>query len=214
VPREKVHFVGNVMIDSLRWAEPLAQRSPILEKLGVRARNYALVTLHRPSNVDDHVRLASILAALADLSNDVPVLLPAHPRTLARIRELESSDHFEQLSLDAGAVAAQAGRITLLKPLGYVDFLRLTSEAAVVLTDSGGVTEETTCMGVPCLTLRANTERPVTAELGSNTVVGTDPTRLVALARGALQSGRKQIGLPPLWDGHTAERIVRILVNR
>jgi len=213
VAPEKVHFVGNVMIDSLRWAQPLAARSTILERLGVAADKYAVVTLHRPSNVDDPTRLASILAALADLSNEVPVLFPAHPRTLARISELESADHFEQLSLDGGGATAQRGRITLLKPIGYVDFVRLTAAAAVVLTDSGGITEETTCLGVPCLTLRANTERPVTAELGSNTVAGTDPTQLLAMARSALRSGRKEARLPPLWDGHAAERIVRVLVE-
>jgi UDP-N-acetylglucosamine 2-epimerase (non-hydrolysing) len=203
VAADRIHFVGNVMIDSLRWAEPLAQRSPVLDRVGVDGGPYALVTLHRPSNVDDPRQLAAILGALADLGNDLPVLFPVHPRTAARIG-----------ALDVAEGAAAPRRISLLEPVGYIDFLRLLSSAAVVLTDSGGITEEATCLGVPCLTLRANTERPVTTELGSNVLAGTDPTQLAGKVRGALQAGRKPVRLPPLWDGHAAERIARILVQR
>jgi len=213
VASDKVHFVGNVMIDSLRWVQPSLQRSPILDQLGATAEGYALVTLHRPANVDDPRRLGDLINMLSQLSCDLPVLFPAHPRTLARLARVDTTARVTALSLTGTPPRLQRGQISLTEPLGYIDFLRLTSAARLVLTDSGGVQEETTCLNVPCLSLRANTERPITAELGTTVVAGTDPARILTLARATLNGDRKTATLPPLWDGHAAERIVRVLLN-
>jgi len=213
---EKVFFVGNVMIDSLQWCRAPASRSTILERLGLTSRansdRFALVTLHRPSNVDAAEPLERILATLARLAADTPVVLPAHPRTRARIAEFGLARYVAECTGD-GALPPPAGRVALLPPVGYVDFFRLMSSARVVLTDSGGIQEETTCLGVPCLTLRENTERPVTLTRGTNTLVGTDPEQILAGARRAFGNGKPAATLPPLWDGHAAERIVRVLVD-
>jgi len=216
---EKICFVGNVMIDSLVWCRSVASRSTVLERLGLAvsgngARRYALVTMHRPSNVDSAEKLEAILGALAQLAEETPVVLPAHPRTRARIVEFGLTRYVSEQLDGRGPAPLAAGRITLLPPVGYVDFFRLMSAARVVLTDSGGIQEETTCLGVPCLTLRENTERPVTLTCGTNTLVGTDPARIIAGARHALSNGMPAATLPPLWDGHAAERIVRVLVER
>lgn len=211
VAAERIYFVGNVMIDSLRWAEPLTQRSSILERLGVEGGPYALATLHRPVNVDDRETLAGILGALAELSRDLPVLLPAHPRTLWRLGDFHLGGLIERVC-DGGK--PPRGRVGLLEPLGYIDFLRLLSGAHLVLTDSGGVQEETTCLGVPCLSVRANTERPVTVELGTSLLVGNEPQRILDAAHAAVHTDRRPVTLPPLWDGHAAERIVAVLLDR
>jgi len=209
---EQVCFVGNVMIDSLRASRQLAERSTILDRLGLVGPGgvvpYALATVHRPGNVDAKAALEAILGALAELAAAVPVILPAHPRTRARITEFGLTR-----GIEAGG-AATRGRVTMIEPLGYVDCVRLMSAARVVLTDSGGMQEETTWLGVPCVTLRDRTERPITVTAGTSTLVGNDPARIRAAASAALRDGPRAVAPPPLWDGHAAERIVRVLLER
>jgi len=217
VPSEKVFFVGNVMIDSLLSCRRLAQRSTIVERMGLTpdrfGSDYALVTLHRPSNVDAAEPLAAILGALAELSWEIPVVLPVHPRTRVRLQEFNLTQHVDPVALNGTPVVIHPGRISLFEPVGYLDFLRLMSGARVVLTDSGGIQDETTCLGVPCITLRENTERPVTVTAGTSTLVGNDPERILAAAHQALENGQRPPQLPPLWDGHAAARIVDVLVR-
>jgi UDP-N-acetylglucosamine 2-epimerase (non-hydrolysing) len=205
IPAERIRLVGNVMIDSLVKHLALARRSRARERLGVAAGEYAVATLHRPSNVDDAVVLRGIVNALAEISARLPVVFPAHPRTRKMLAEFGLLE-----SLHA------APGLRLVEPLGYLDFLRLYSGAALVLTDSGGVQEETTALGIPCLTLRENTERPVTVEAGTNKVVGRDPARILREADAAL--ARRRSGptprVPPLWDGKTADRILDALLER
>ena len=212
-PAERIHFVGNVMIDSLDACRTLAERSDCLERLGLRhgeGSGYALVTLHRPSNVDDAGNLGGIFAALSELSREMPVLFPVHPRTRGRLAEFGLAGPASGPDEATAPIEHKRGFVTLLPPLPYVDFLRVMSEARVVLTDSGGIQEETTCLGVPCLTLRQNTERPVTLAMGSNELVGTEPRRILERARAA-RGRQTQARRPPLWDGHAAERIVDVL---
>lgn len=197
VPREKIHFVGNVMIDTLlRFVGKSASlRVPV--QLGLAAGEYALVTLHRPSNVDDPERLRSLLAVLERLAERIPVIFPVHPRTRATLNH-------SGLSLK---------RVRLMDPLSYLGFLDLMRNARVVLTDSGGIQEETTILQVPCLTLRENTERPVTLTCGSNRLVGVQPDAIFAAALEALNTKPEPIAPPPLWDGHASDRILDILVR-
>ncbi len=197
VPDEKVHFVGNVMIDTLLRHRESAKRSDIRARLGVDSGPYILVTLHRPSNVDDPLKLGGLLRALDDLARELPVVFPIHPRT-------------RKNAIDAG-LAPELGRLVTSDPLGYLDFLNLMSNAKVVVTDSGGVQEETTVLGVPCLTVRENTERPVTISCGTNRLVGTDPDAMLRAARESLHGPRPELRLPELWDGKAAGRIVEVL---
>ena len=195
-PVERVHFVGNVMIDTLLAARDRAMKTDILEKLGLDAGGYGLVTLHRPSNVDDPDQLRQLLGVLDEIARDVPLVFPVHPRTRKR--------------LDGAGVPLDPARWRITDPVGYLEFLRLTASARVVLTDSGGIQEETTILGVRCLTLRENTERPVTIDQGSNILAGTQSDSIRAAYRRALAepvSDRR----PDLWDGRSAERIVTIL---
>jgi UDP-N-acetylglucosamine 2-epimerase (non-hydrolysing) len=204
IPAERIRFVGNVMIDSLFKQLERAEGSRAREELGVAGGDYAVVTLHRPSNVDEPEVLGRILSALTRISERLPVVFPIHPRTRKNLGE------FGLLKAGGGG-----GRVRLVEPLGYLDFLRLYSGARLVLTDSGGIQEETTALGIPCLTLRENTERPVTVELGTNRVVGTDPERIVAEAEGALAKDWRKgpPRVPPLWDGRAAERILDALLG-
>jgi UDP-N-acetylglucosamine 2-epimerase (non-hydrolysing) len=204
VAPERIKFVGNVMIDSLLKHLAAAEGSRVREELGLAGSDYAVVTLHRPSNVDDPATLRRILSALARVARRLPVVFPVHPRTRRKV---------EEFGLGAGEAG---GRLRLIEPLGYLDFLRLYSGARLVLTDSGGIQEETTALGIPCLTLRENTERPVTVELGTNRVVGTDPDRVVAESEAALEGGREGTAprVPPLWDGRAADRILDALLER
>ena len=216
-PDERIHLVGNVMIDSLARFLPAAKRSGALAAYDLLdgaptgdatpARQFALVTLHRPSNVDDAARLAALAGVLAEIGRRVPVLFPAHPRTAERLRAFGLAAQF------GGAWDAQRRGVRVVSPLGYLEFLHLMSAAACVLTDSGGIQEETTALGVPCLTLRETTERPITVEEGTNTIVGLDPARILAAADAALSGRGRRGGLLPLWDGHAAERIVSILLD-
>ena len=197
IPGEKVHFVGNVMIDTLLRHRERAKRSDVGARLGVESGPYVLVTLHRPANVDNPTKLAGLLRALDELARELPVVFPIHPRT-------------RKNAMEAG-LGPELGRLVTSDPLGYLDFLNLMSNAKVVITDSGGVQEETTVLGVPCLTVRENTERPVTIACGTNRLVGTGPDRMLRAAREALHGPRPESRLPELWDGKAAQRIVEIL---
>ena len=193
IPAEKIFRVGNVMIDSLVKVLPVAQRQ---SKNGLPER-YALVTLHRPANVDDSATLKSLLQSLLEVNRDLAVIFPVHPRTRQRISDF----------------GLNAEQLRVLDPLSYVDLLGLQSRATVVITDSGGIQEETTYLGVPCLTLRENTERPVTVTLGTNILVGRDPDKLRSELSRVLAGQAKQGTIPPLWDGHAGERIAAVLAD-
>jgi UDP-N-acetylglucosamine 2-epimerase (non-hydrolysing) len=196
VPAERIHFVGNVMIDTLLAHRERAMKLDTVERLGLEPRGYAVLTLHRPSNVDSPDQLRRLFEVLGRLNDELPVVFPVHPRT-------------------AKAIEAQLGgmkpNLQTTEPLGYLDFLRLLTDAQFVLTDSGGIQEETTALGVACLTLRDSTERPVTVTEGTNTIVGTDPMAIEksieALRQSAPPTGRR----PALWDGSAAIRIVDVL---
>ena len=196
----RVFLVGNVMVDTLLGCRERAGASRILETLGLAPRGYAALTLHRPSNVDDRAVLAGVLDAIERIQAVVPVVAPLHPRLRTAL---------SRSGLDRRLAAMD--RFMPVGPLGYLDFLKLMGDARVVLTDSGGVQEETTILRVPCLTLRENTERPVTLEAGTNRLVGTDPARIVAAFHEAVpRPGRA----PPLWDGRSADRIVAVLAEK
>lgn len=196
---DRIHFVGNVMIDTLLHHRERARSTGALERLGLAPDAYGLLTLHRPSNVDDEAVFDGLVRGLAEIARDVPLVFPVHPRTRPA---LDRSP--------AARALADNGRLILLDPLGYLDFLALMERARVVLTDSGGIQEETTVLGVPCLTLRENTERPITLELGTNTLVGTDPHRLVTAWR-RVRDDPPAPNVPPLWDGRAAERVAAVL---
>lgn len=198
----RIRFVGNIMIDSLRQHLELAKASTIKNDLGVTDGDYALLTLHRPSNVDAKENLSGIVEALKEISTRLPVVFPVHPRTQKTLNEFGLQ------------TALESSNVRLVDPLGYLDFLRLMSEARLVLTDSGGIQEETTVLGIPCLTLRENTERPITIDMGTNQLVGRDPQRIREAAFEALDNPAPQNHqVPPLWDGRTAERIVDTLLE-
>ncbi|HWO28006.1 MAG TPA: UDP-N-acetylglucosamine 2-epimerase, partial [Candidatus Acidoferrum sp.] len=210
VPTEKIFLVGNVMIDCLLRHRQLAAKSLLLDQLGLRQngsahRPYAVLTLHRPSNVDDSETLEGILRAVSAIAVELPVLFPIHPRTR---KNIESFGLLRYLSTDE---APGGVGIVPLDPLGYLDFLSLNDHARLVLTDSGGIQEETTVLGVPCLTLRENTERPATVECGSNQVIGVNPDRILEAAHSILQNPVMPFRRPPLWDGEAAPRVVAIL---
>jgi len=203
IPEERVFFVGNVMIDSLLKHREKASRSQVLEDLGLSPRNYVLVTLHRPSNVDDRDTLAGLLEVLGALSARMPVVFPIHPRTRAKLAEFR---------LDR--VLRGYRDLKLVDPLGYLDFLKCMDNARVVVTDSGGIQEETTALGVPCVTARENTERPITVSEGTNVLAGQSPERILAEANRVIDGQGKAGRRPELWDGRAAERIVKVLWDR
>jgi UDP-N-acetylglucosamine 2-epimerase (non-hydrolysing) len=190
---DKIHRVGNVMIDSLVQLLPMAMK----RKTNGFSRRYALVTLHRPSNVDDGQVLRGIVECMAGLSAELDVVFPVHPRTRRRIHEF----------------GTDTSNLRLLEPMPYIDFLALQARAAVVITDSGGIQEETTYLGVPCLTLRHNTERPITTEIGTNILVGNDTSKLRSELSKILAGNPKQGKIPPLWDGQASERIADVIVR-
>ncbi|MBA4423299.1 MAG: UDP-N-acetylglucosamine 2-epimerase (non-hydrolyzing) [Syntrophus sp. (in: bacteria)] len=249
IPKEKIFLVGDIMVDSLLFNLEIAKKRPILARLGLtlpddhmgekRVHPYALVTLHRPSNVDERVSFERIVGALLKIAVRLPVLFPIHPRTRKQVQAFEMEDAFifhptpELCPEDYYALMTHAGddrlpsplaaeesaeegrelkrRIHAFEPLGYLDFLNLMAHAAVVLTDSGGIQEETTVLNVPCITLRDTTERPITLTEGTNVLVHDDPERIVAEVGWALAGKSRRGNCPTIWDGHTAERIVRIL---
>lgn len=205
VAAERIHFVGNVMIDTLLAnrdrAVPAGQTLASIPEFAGGVGNFGVLTLHRPSNVDDPIVLRRLLDTLASLSEHLPLVFPAHPRTVARIR-------------DTGLMSLiKSSRIAVTGPLGYLHLLGLMTKARLVLTDSGGLQEETTALGIPCITLRENTERPVTVSEGTNTIVGTDPVKIRACFEDALRTGGKGGRVPALWDGRAAERIAQVIVD-
>lgn len=198
VDRRKIFFTGNVMIDTLRMQEKIAEKSPILRDLHLGLKPYAVVTLHRPSNVDESKHLKKIIAILKKIAEKMEVVFPVHPRTQKNLKKW---------NIDGAG-------LMLIEPLGYIDFLKLISHADAVLTDSGGIQEETTILGVPCLTLRENTERPVTVQQGTNRVVGTNEKKILSTVSQILSHRRKKLRPPKFWDGKAAERIAKILTQK
>jgi UDP-N-acetylglucosamine 2-epimerase (non-hydrolysing) len=217
IPAERIFFVGNVMIDTLLRHRSTARDSTILQDLQLvgshGVKPYAILTLHRPSNVDDKVVFYRMLDAFLEISKRMPVIFPAHPRTLKRIQDDGLGDYFVDHFVQGPEPWDSRVRIRLVPPLGYLDFLNLMSEAKVVLTDSGGVQEETTILGVPCITLRDRTERPVTVDHGTNVLVGSSPEKIVQEFNRVSRYGRKPTWPPCYWDGHAAKRIVKVLVD-
>lgn len=203
----KIFFTGNVMIDSLKGAIEKARRSSILDRLGVTSHAYGVLTLHRPSNVDDPERFRATLDAIAQIARDIPIIFPIHPRSAARAEELDV-----RMRPWDGVTPIPRPGIWTMPPTSYIDFLALLDSSALVITDSGGIQEESTYLGIPCLTCRENTERPITIIHGTNHLVGTDPCNLVKKALKVLAQSRPNNPTPPpLWDGHAAERIVAII---
>jgi UDP-N-acetylglucosamine 2-epimerase (non-hydrolysing) len=203
----KVFFAGNLMIDSLVKALKVERASSLRQELRLKAQAYAVLTLHRPSNVDHRDQLRRTLEAVGDLAQRIPVVFPAHPRTA---RNIEAAGLSVTRAWKGGEIPRSG--LWMMPPASYLDFLDLIQQAALVITDSGGVQEETTFLGVPCLTYRDKTERPVTVSMGTNTVTGCDPDRMLRRALNLLESdGRPAHSVPPLWDGQTAPRIVGIL---
>ncbi|MHC4116282.1 MAG: non-hydrolyzing UDP-N-acetylglucosamine 2-epimerase [Planctomycetota bacterium] len=207
IAREKIHMVGHVMIDTLLRNLGRARDSRIIDRLQEQGRlngeGYAMLTLHRPSNVDDPETFSQILDALEVIQKDMPILFPIHPRTRSNLTVLGLQERMDSMP-----------KIHLMDPIGYLDFLKLNSCANVVLTDSGGIQEETTVLKVPCITLRENTERPITAEIGSNQIVGTDPNRILTAYRNAVSGQWREPQIPPLWDGKAAGRIADAMLNQ
>lgn len=202
IAANKIKFVGNVMIDSLFYNLEKAKELKVRDEMGLEGKEYAVLTLHRPSNVDEEKTFSGLLEALITISEKLPIIFPVHPRTKANIEKFGFAERVEKSG------------IKLIDPLGYLDFMNLYSGARLVLTDSGGLQEETTALGIPCLTLRENTERPITIEMGTNKLVGTNPEKIKQVAFEVLatepNSGGKKI--PPLWDGKAAERICGALI--
>ncbi|HYX29516.1 MAG TPA: UDP-N-acetylglucosamine 2-epimerase (non-hydrolyzing) [Pyrinomonadaceae bacterium] len=205
IPQARIRFVGNIMIDSLMMQLERARESAILTRLEIETEKYAVLTLHRPSNVDEQRAFARILDALEQIAARLPIVFPIHPRTRKMIDELGLARRVESIS-----------NLRLIDPVGYLDFLRLMSCARLVLTDSGGIQEETTVLGIPCITLRENTERPITVEMGTNIIAGTDTDKIVAAANRALDypPDKSKVRAPEFWDGHTADRILDALSER
>lgn len=201
IPTERIHLVGNVMIDTLRAHRQLADQSDVLRRLGVTPREYGVLTLHRPATVDDMDVLARVCAVLEPMQRRLPLVFPVHPRTRHRLQDADLLSGLDALP-----------NLHLVPPMGYLEFLKLMAHARVVLTDSGGIQEETTVLGVPCLTLRANTERPITLEQGTNRLVGLDPNTIESAFEEVMSAGVSG-RVPDLWDGRAADRIADVLLG-
>jgi len=206
IPKEKIYFVGNVMIDSLFQILEKTDVNKVLRRFEVKALNFGLVSLHRPSNVDRPKRLKELMKTLDDIGRDVPLLFPVHPRTRKRLEMIG-------WKTTNGVTKSKWHGIRTLSPLSYKDFVALMSKAAFVITDSGGIQEETTALGIPCLTLRETTERPVTVEIGTNKLLGNTLETLRKEVKDILAGKSKKGKIPPLWDGNAAKRIVKILAE-
>ena len=204
VPEDKIHFVGNVMIDTLIKHKAKAKNLKLQQNLGLKKKNYATLTLHRPSNVDDKGTLLGILEALQEISNKLPIVFPIHPRTKKMVDEFGLAHFFNSVNPVNG--------LWVTEPLGYLEFLHLNMDARMILTDSGGLQEESTVLGVPCITLRDNTERPITCTQGTNELVGNDKERIIDAANRVLLGDVATGRVPEKWDGKTADRIIRILM--
>lgn len=205
VADDRIHFVGNIMVDTLMRHRMKASQLPVGRDLGLVPKGYATLTLHRPSNVDDRRTLEGILGALVEIAKTLPIVFPIHPRTRKMAETFGLSGMFNEGGSPRG--------LWITEPLGYLEFLSLNIDARLVLTDSGGLQEETTVLGVPCLTLRDNTERPITCTQGTNRLVGSDPARILGAARQVLAGDVAAGRVPELWDGRTAERIVQVLLS-
>lgn len=205
IPDEKIFFVGNVMIDTLLKHKSMAESLTLRQSLGLEEKGYATLSLHRPANVDDKETLAGILQALAEIASEIPIVFPIHPRTRKMVEHFGLMEYLR--------FGDQVKGIWCTEPLGYLEFLHLNMGARMVLTDSGGLQEETTVLGVPCITMRPNTERPITCEVGTNRIVGNEPSRILAAAREVLSKGVSSSGVPDKWDGRAAERIVETLLE-
>lgn len=203
IDEEKIHLVGNIMIDSLIHYQKKARSRSILEKVGLESKKFMLVTLHRPSNVDEKRSLERILDLFEELARKTVIAFPVHPRTRKMLEEFGLSDRVRGIKA-----------LKLLDPVGYLEFLNLMEHAQLVLTDSGGIQEETTFLGIPCLTMRENTERPVTVDVGTNELCGMDGGLALTKSLDILNGKQKTGSIPDLWDGKTGERIVDILVNK
>jgi UDP-N-acetylglucosamine 2-epimerase (non-hydrolysing) len=210
VDENKMFLVGNVMIDSLEASRRSWQRSTIHAQLGLEDKMYGIVTLHRPATVDNPQLLHGVINALGQVATQLPLIFPVHPRTRKHLMEMQNLTH--PLWFGEGKLPPQG--LCCLEPLGYLDFMALVSKARVALTDSGGLQEETTALGVPCITLRDNTERPVTITHGTNQLVGTSPANILTAVAQVLGKSASVLSSPPFWDGHAAERIVTILRER
>jgi UDP-N-acetylglucosamine 2-epimerase (non-hydrolysing) len=202
IPADRIHFVGNIMIDCLLIQLPKTEARATLERFGVAAGGYATLTLHRPSNVDDPTVFSGIIDVMLDLSRDLPIVWPVHPR---------SRKMLERLGL-MHSVENSCG-LKLVDPLGYLDMLTMNRRARMIITDSGGLQEEATVLGVPCITLRQNTERPITVEAGANRIVGNYPAGIRAAVLAVLTANECQIHIPKRWDGKAAVRIVDVLTR-
>ena len=198
---KKIHFVGNTMIDSLQYALPISEHSTILTRNSIESHNYVLITLHRPSNVDNPEQLEMLARVIMKIAETSQVVFPIHPRTRSRLEELGLIEQFPK-------------NVVLLPPVGYVDFVALLKQARIVLTDSGGIQEETTALGVPCITARTTTERPSTIEIGTNKLVAPTYSELVAAVEHEQLYPIGKRSIPKHWDGHAAERIVQILIEK
>ena len=205
VAPDKIFFVGNVMIDTLLKHKKLAQSLDLIERWGLKPRKFATLTLHRPSNVDEPVILQDILAALSEIAKEIPVIFPIHPRTRKMVEQFGLGEYFSSSDKPQG--------LWMTEPLGYLDFLHLNLHALMVITDSGGLQEETTVLGIPCITLRNNTERPITCEVGTNFVVGNSRDNILNQALKVLSGDFPSGRVPEKWDGRTAGRIVEILAS-
>jgi UDP-N-acetylglucosamine 2-epimerase (non-hydrolysing) len=198
IPESRIRLVGNIMIDSLLVHLPRARQSPLIRDLELRDREYAVLTLHRPANVDEEKQLHDLISTMASVAEHLPIVFPVHPRTRKNLDNLRLPSR----------------NIRAIDPVGYLDFLGILSRSKFVITDSGGIQEEATVLGVPCLTLRQNTERPITVEVGTNTVVGTDPQAILSTVSSILDGSYKtRSSVPPLWDGRTADRILDELLR-
>lgn len=225
IPKNKIYFVGNVMIDTLVSYREKAKRSRILEKLGLKnslrssinhseIRPYALLTLHRPNNVDNIDVFKNIIEALQEVSRKIPIMIPAHPRTQKQIKSFGYEKYFNFIDLNKANSTSPEDSINLFHPLRYLAFLNLMANSRFVLTDSGGIQEETTILGIPCLTLRENTERPITITEGTNVLVGTNKEKIVSESLNILNGGGKPGKIPKLWDGKASERVITILKQK
>ncbi len=200
---EKVYFVGNTMIDSLIYILPKVNKSNIISKLRLNDKEFAVMTLHRPSNVDEKTQLIQILELIEYICKSLHLVLPLHPRTRKNIEQFNLLSKFKSIP-----------NLILTEPLGYIDFVKLMKHSKFVITDSGGIQEETTYLGIPCITMRTSTERPITCEIGTNYLVYPEKEKLITAVKKILNGERRQHRVPPLWDGKAAMRIVDILLNK
>lgn len=221
IEKDKIFFVGNVMIDSLLNYLELAKKTDILSSFGLISKNsenpeellkYAVLTLHRPANVDNPEKLKNILEAIREISKEICVVFPVHPRTASRINEFKFNKLLPILP-SVEELQIRNNGIVAIHPIGYLEFLNLMAHASLVLTDSGGIQEETTVLGVPCLTLRENTERPITITEGTNELIGTDKSKIIERTFEILRNGGKKGRIPKYWDGKASKRIVRVIGN-